>query len=147
MVKQHELISVVAALNPISQSAGTTVSSYIKADKFNAYLAVFQVGTLATNNTTDFSLVQATDASGTGVKAITGKAATQLTQAGTDSDKQVIISLLPHELDLANSFQYVALKSVTATAAGLVSGVLLGVGAKRTPASLSDATTVDEIVA
>lgn len=146
MLKTSELISVCTAIDPDNQSAGTVTSTYVKLDKFVNYLAVFQAGVLASTNTTVFSIVQATDGSGTGVKAITGKTATTLTEAGTDSDKQVIIALNPHELDLAGGFYWVALRSVTATAAGYVSGVLLGINPNYTPASAYDATTVDEVL-
>jgi hypothetical protein len=69
----------------------------------------------------DAKLEQATDSSGTGAKDITGGAITQLTQAGGDSDKQVIIDVNGKSLDANNDFTHVRL-----TLTGAVGNVDLG---------------------
>ena len=86
-------------------------------------------------------------ARGTGAKDITGKAITQLTQAGTDSNKQAIINLHRDELDLANSYTHVRLSHTVATATSDSAAILLGFDPRYNTASDNDAATVDEIVA
>jgi hypothetical protein len=80
-------------------------------------------------------------------KAITGKAGTQLTQAGTDSDKQVLINVRSDDLDIANDFTHVALPAIVAVATSDVGGVVLGLDPKYGAASDNDLASVDEIVA
>ena len=61
-------------------------------------------------------LQQAKDAAGTGAKDITGKAITQLTQAGGDGDEIVTIPLRAEEIDIANAFTHIRVQVTTAVA-------------------------------
>lgn len=142
-VRAHEQIQVVSVIDPDNQSAGTVTGDWAAAKDYVRFLAVFLAGVLASNNTTDFSVVQAQDGSGTNAKAL--KAATQLTQAGTDSDKQVVISFRPEDLDLANGYTHVAVRATTATAAAYVSCVLLGVDPVYGYNAANDLASVDEV--
>lgn len=144
MNKAYEEIQILSTIDPDNQSAGTVTGDWIKCDKHSKYLCVFLAGVLTTNNTTDFTIQQATDNSGTGAKAL--KTATQLTEAGTDSDKQVILSFEPSELDVDNGFYWVAPRAVTATAAGYVSAALLGICPIYGYNTSNDLSSVDEIV-
>lgn len=138
-----EYCAILAAVDP--QSASTAQSSaYVSVGKFHKIGAYIQTGAIASTGTFDAKLQQATDASGTGVKDITGKAITQL--ADTADDKQVIINLDPAELDLANGFTFVRLTITPATAASLLSGLLLGFDPRFAPASDNDASSVVQIV-
>lgn len=144
--KPSELAAVVACIDPDAYTAAAYTSDYVDMQDFQQVMAVLQVGTMATNSTVDFKLVQATDSSGTGVKDISGKAATQLTEAGSDSDKQVILQARGDELDVAGGFRYVAAIMTVATAASDAGAVLLGFGPQHGPASDYDLASVDEIV-
>jgi hypothetical protein len=141
-----ELVAVVGNIDPDAYVASTVVSAWIPATDFHQYMAVIQAGTLGTSATLDAKLQQATDVSGTGAKDITGKAITQLTQAGTDSDKQAIINLRPGELDLANNFTHFQLSVTIAAATSDAGATVLGVNAKTGTAAANDVSTVDEIV-
>jgi len=141
-----EAVAVVGVIDPDANAAATYTSGWIAAKDFHNFMAIVQTGTMATNSTVDAKLQQATDSSGTGVKDITGKAITQLTEAGTDSDKQVIINLKQEELDVQNGFDYFRLSITVATAASDSSGIVLGTNPRHSPASDNDASTVDEIV-
>ena len=68
---------------------------------------IVHVGTIAAAGTVDVALLQATDAAGTGAKAIAGKNITQLTQAGGDSGSSVAIELRTEELDVDGGFSFV----------------------------------------
>lgn len=141
-----EKVAIGGVIDPDVTTASTVVSDYMDMGKFEQAMAVVLAGTLGSSATLDAKLVQATDSSGTGSKDITGKAITQLTQAGTDSDKQAIINCRAEELDLDNSFDHVALSMTVATATSDISGILLGLNARNNPASDNDLASVDEIV-
>lgn len=145
-IRGTERIAVLAAINPASQGAGTVTTGWVAVSTFDALLAVIQAGALGTAATLDAKIQQAKDATGTGVKDITGKALTQLTQAGTDkSNKQAVIGVRTEDLDVANDFAFVRLSITVATAASLMSAIILGIGArhgKPTAAASVDQTVV-----
>lgn len=141
-----EAAAVAATIDPDAYTAGTYVSDYVDVSKFRRLMAVVMAGDLGTNATLDAKLRQATDASGTGVKDISGKAITQLTQAGSDSDKQAVINLDQSELDIANGFAFVCLSMTVATATSDAGGLIMGFDAAIEPASDNDLSSVDEIV-
>lgn len=143
-VKASDQVTLLETKNPISQSAATVTTGWIAAKNFAAYLAKLAVGALGASATVDAKLEQATDSSGTSAKDITGKAITQLTKAGTDDNKQVLINLRPEELDIAHSFTHFRLSITVGTAACLIQADVFGLGARYQPAT--QATTVDEVV-
>lgn len=141
-----EKVAIGGVIDPDATAASTVVSDYMSMADFESAMAIVMAGTLGTSATVDAKLVQATDSAGTGSKDITGKAITQLTEAGTDSDKQAIINCRAEELDVANSFTHVALSITVAAATSDVGGILLGLNARNEPASDNDLASVDEIV-
>lgn len=138
--------AVVATIDPDAYTASTVVSDYVDMRKFRAIQAIVMAGALGTNATLDAKLVEATDASGTGAQDITGKSITQLTEAGTDSDKQAIINLHSEELDIADGYCFVALSMTVGTATSDAGGIIIGHAPVTIPASSNDLSTVDEIV-
>ena len=141
-----EKMAIVATIDPDAYSASTYTSDYANTEYFHEYLAAIHVGTMATSSTVDAKLIQATSATGAGAKDITGKAITQLTEGGTDSDKQALINLRTDELDVAGGFSFVAIQMTVATAASDSGAVLWGVQPRFGPASDNDLASVDEIV-
>jgi hypothetical protein len=139
--------AIVGVIDPDAYAAGAVSSAWIEAADFHEYMNVVSVGTMATNSTVDAKLEQATDGSGTGVKDIAGKAVTQLTEAGTDSDKQAIINLRQEEMDIANAFTHFRLTMTVTVAASDAGALVLGSLPRYGPANLNDAASVDEIVA
>lgn len=135
---------LAGVIDPDAYTAATYTSGWVSMATYEAIQAIIFAGTLGTSATLDAKLEQASDGSGTGAKDITGKAITQLTQAGTDSDKQAIINCRSDELDVANSFTHVRLSMTIGTATSDAGGVILGHYARYQPAT--DATTVDEVV-
>lgn len=144
--KPSELVAVVGNIDPDANAAGAYSTGWVDTRDFGQLLAIIQAGDLGASATLDAKLEQATTSGGSGVKDITGKAITQLTQAGTDSNKQSLINLRAAELDVDNGFRYVRLTMTVAVATSDSGAVLLGVHAARGPASDFDAATVDEIV-
>lgn len=136
--------AVVGVIDPDAYTAATYTSGWVDMSDFEVVQAIVMAGTLGTSATLDAKLEQASDGSGTGTKDITGKAITQLTQAGTDSDKQAIIVCYADELDVANSFTHVRLSMTIATATSDAGAIVLGHCARNQPPT--DLTSVDEIV-
>jgi hypothetical protein len=141
-----EIAAVVATIDPDAYTAATYVSDYADMGDFKKMMAVILAGELGTSGTIDAKLRQATDSSGTGVKDITGKSITQLTQAGTDSDKQALITVDAEELDVAGGFSHVCISMTVATATSDAGAILLGFEPRYSPANDNDLASVDEIV-
>lgn len=142
-----EQVALLATIDPDVTTASTVVSDYVDASEFYNYAAIVLAGTLGSSATVDAKLVQATDSSGTGVKDITGKAITQMTQAGTDqSDTQAVINVKPDELDIANSFTHFALSVTVGTATSDLGAFIVGTNPRNAPASDNDIASVGEIV-
>lgn len=144
--KASEIVAVVGSIDPDAYAAGTVTTGWVKASNFTQLMAIVQAGTLGASATLDAKIEQASDSGGTGAKDLSGSDITQLTQAGTDSDKQAVINFRPEDLDIANGFEYVRLSMTVATATSDAGGILLGLNARTGVASDSDASTVDEIV-
>ncbi len=138
--------AIAGSIDPDNASAGTYTTAWVSMATFRSVMAIVAVGVMTSSGTLDAKLQQATDSSGTGAKDVTDKDITQLTQAGTDSDKQVVINCRASELDIANGFDHVRLSVTTATAASYVCGILLGMDPAYGVASDNDETSVDEIV-
>ena len=88
--EQYQLAAVEF---PDSAGAGTLNGAWLSMRDFHRAFFMLLVGDIVATGTVDFLLQQATDTAGTGVKAIAGKAITQLTQAGGDSDDACGIEL------------------------------------------------------
>lgn len=141
-----ERAAVVGVIDPDAYSASTVTTGWISAADFQTFMAVVYAGDLGASATLDAKLEQASDSSGTGAKDVTGKAITQLTQAGSDSNKQAIINLRQEELDIQNGFTHFRLSVTIATAACDAGASVYGFDPRTGLASDSDAASVDEIV-
>ena len=145
MLKPSQRAGILGVVTP--QSATTVQSTaWVDASLWGNLLGTVSLGVISATGTVDAKLQQATDNAGAGAKDITGKAITQLTQAGGGSGKQAEINLKPDELDINNGFKYVRLSITPATAAALITGTLLGFDARYGPADTGDAATVVEII-
>lgn len=142
-----EAAAIVAVVDPDAYAAGTVTSAWVDMGLFDQILAAVAAGDLTAASTLDAKLEQAQDSTGTGAKDIAGKAITQLTQAGGDSNKQALINCRSEELDVNGGFSFARL-SVTATGGtgGDAAGMVLGLGPRYGPASKNDLASVAEIV-
>lgn len=141
-----EMVGVVGTIDPDAYAASTVVSDWVDMRYFHKLLAIIMAGDLGASATLDAKLRQATDSAGTGAKDITGKLITQLTQAGTDSDKQAEINLLPEEMDIAGGFYFAALSMTIGVAASDAGAILLGFEPRYFPATEYDLASVDEVI-
>ena len=140
-----EAAAVTAIIVPDARGAGSVTSTYVNMGLFERVQFIIQTGEMAATSTLNASIVQATDASGTGVKALTtAKAITEL--GATDDNKQVIVNVLAEDLDMANNFDFAAITCVVANASVDYAVVGVAHNPRYAPASDNDASTVDEIV-
>lgn len=142
--KPSERAAIVATIDPASLTANTYVSDWVDASKFDNLMAVILLGAITANGTFNAKLIQSQVAAGTSPADIAGKAVTELTKAGSDDNKQVIINLRGDELTAG--YRYVALSVTTAVAASLAGAAILGFNPNYGPASDYDLASVDEIV-
>lgn len=120
--EQYQLAAVEF---PDSLGPVATNGAWLSMRDFHRAFFMLLVGDIVATGTVDFLLQQATDTAGTGVKAIAGKAITQLTQAGGDSDDACGIELRMEELDVAGGFDCVRWVLTTGTAAAEVAVAVL----------------------
>lgn len=140
----HERNAVVATIDPDAYAATTYLTDAIDMSKFSRVVFIVMAGDLGSSATLDFAVHQA-DTSGGSYAAISGKSITQLTQAGSDSDKQAIVEVLASELGAGKQFLKGSL--VVGTATSDCGVIAIGTHARYGPASDDDLASVDEIVA
>ena len=137
-------VAVLKVIDPDAYTAAAYDTGWIDVELFGRVQAVIMAGDLGTNATIDAKFQSAEDGSGTGVTDVTGAAITQLTEAGTDSNKQAIINL--HVDNLPDGDKFVKLIVTVGTATSDMGAILLGFDPRYSPASGYDVASVDEIV-
>lgn len=142
-LKPSDRVTVLGVINP--QSATTVQGTgWIDMSLYDGLLAIGLGGVLGSSTTLDGKFQQATSSAGAGAKDVTGLAITQLTQAGTDDNKQVLVNLQSQDLDVSNGFRYAKWSMTPATSTALIAAVVLGLNARYAPGTHE--TTVDEVV-
>ena len=131
--KPSEGLGLLGNIDPASQ-IGVVTTGWVDQSAYFATLAILSVGVFGAAATVDAKLQQATDASGTGVKDITGKAITQLVAAG-GNNRQAMINAKEADLDTEGGFRYVRLSVTVGTAATLFGAQLFGAIPRFMPAS------------
>lgn len=144
--KASEMLTILATLDPASQAVGTATTGWISVANHHGLMASVQSGALGASATLDAKFQQALDSSGTGAKDIIGKAITQLTQAASGSNRQVLINLKPEELDTMNGFGFVRLSVTVGVAPSLTSAQLIGVNPRYAPADSLNQAAVAQVV-
>lgn len=144
-LRPSQNIAVAGKIAPISQGVGSVSTGWIDMGQFAWLAAVIKAGVLGAAATVDAVFQQATDGSGTGAKAVTGAAATQLVKA-TDDNREAILEMREDALDMANNFRFVRLTVTVAGAASLIDATVLGMIVRAGPANLRNLTTVKGIV-
>lgn len=142
--RPSDRVTLLGVVDP--QSATTAKSTaWVPMAGFFAFLAKIKAGAFTTNATLDAKVECAEDGSGTNPEDVVGLAITQMTDAGSDDNKQALINFTPDQV--ASQFPdatHVRLTITPAVAAVLIDGELLGFDARQQPAA--HAATVDEVV-
>lgn len=141
-----EQLAIVAAIDPDAYTTGDQNSDAVDMSKFNRAMFLVMAGTLGSSGTVDFKL-QWSETSGGSYSDISGKAITQLTQAGSDDDKQVIVEITAEELaEVDTTARFVRGVLTIGTATSDAAMIALAGVPRQHPASDDDLASVDEIV-
>lgn len=141
-----EALAVVATIDPDAYGTGTQNTDVIDMRYHRRVIFIVMAGTLGSSATLDFAVKGDTASNGSFTDTITGKSITQLTDGGTDSDKQAIIEVTAEEA-AAQGFRYLRGLATLGAATSDYGVVALAGHARYSPASEYDLATVDEIVA
>ena len=129
--------------DPRTRQVATHVSAWVNVEEYHRLWFLLYVGDLGALATFDAGLQQASAAAGTGVKAIAGKAITQLTQAGGDGpDESICIELQTEELDVDGGFEFVRFYVTIAVADCTYSAALLGACSRFKPVAVTNWTEI-----
>ena len=132
-------------LQPASRAIGTYNTAWISVQNHQRGVFLLLTGAVGAGSTIDFALQQATDIAGTGAKAFTpAKAITQLTQAGSDSDKQVVVHV--DAAELGDGYRYCRGRLTVGTATSDAAVVAIADHCRYKPTTDYDLSSVDEIV-
>lgn len=138
-----ESLAVVACIDPDAYGTGAQSSDTIDMKYHNRVIFIVQAGDLGTNATIDFKVQESAD--GSTWSDLSGKSITQLTQAGTDSDKQAIVEVAADEL--GSGKRYLKGVMTIGTAASDCGMIALADVSRYEPGAAYDLASVDEIVA
>jgi ethanolamine ammonia-lyase small subunit len=138
-----ERAAIIGVIEPDVNGAAAYDSDEVDMSLWGSIQAVVMAGDFGSSATLDFKLQSATSSGGS-FSDVTGKAITQLTQAGTDADKQAVINLRGDELTAGH--RYVKAVMTVGTASVNSASIVLGFDARHAPASDNDLSSVDEIV-
>ena len=124
----------------------TYTSDEIDMADFKRVVFILSVGDLGSSATVDFEINGGASSNpGSLATLVTGKDATQLTQAGSDSDKQVIIEVSAEEA-AAQGLQYLEAEVIVGTAACDLGLIVLGEPAHYSDTAGLDLATVAEVI-
>lgn len=140
-----EGLAVVSCIDPDAYAAGSVNGDVIDMQKYKRVMFIVMTGTLGASATVDWALKGDTASGGSYATTITGKSITQLTQAGTDDDKQVIVEVTAEEV-AAQGLRYLRETLTVGTATSDAGSVAIAFGFRNSPAADTDLASVDEIV-
>jgi len=138
----EELVPLVTHY-PLTRQVASHVSDWVLLENYHRAWLFLTMGAMGVNATLTAKLQQASDATGTGVKDITGKALTSLTQAGADDNSLACIELQTEELDVDGGFEYVRFMVTIAVADVSYGATLFGTNSRYKPVPT---TAYDEVV-
>jgi hypothetical protein len=139
-----EEVALLATIDPATISFGTPVlSDAIDCSKWGELMAVVSAGTLGASATLDAKFVS-DPASGGSYSDVTGGAITQMTKAGSDDNKQAIMSIKTDRL--ADTHRYVKVSLLVGVANSAAAVHVFGAKPRYQPVADYDLASVDEIV-
>ena len=142
-----EAISIVGTVDPDAYATGTQLTDAIDMSVHRRVAFIVQVGALGSSATADFYVMECATSGGTYTR-LTGKNITQLTQAGTDSDKQAIVNVAAEELTSGYRYLKGSLRIGTAASDAAVIALADPIYSDAvTSTAYGDLSSVDEIVA
>jgi hypothetical protein len=140
-----ESLAIAATIDPQSVSAGSATTDVIDLRHYRSVLFIVAAGVLGASGTLDFAVRGDTTSGGSFTTTITNKTITQLTKAGSDDNKQVIVEVSAEEA-AAQGFRFVRGLLTVGVAASQVCVIALASGLRYSPAAEFDLASVNEIV-
>lgn len=137
-----EMFGIVATIDPIDANNADSDSDVVDMSRWGAIAVIPMLGVINASATFDLALYESDAADGSAATAISGKAITQFTGAGTDGAKQAIINLRADEC----SKRYVLARMANSAHSQLAAVLVLGFNPRYTPTTAIDLASVDEIV-
>ena len=140
-----ESVAVVGCIDPDAYATGATNDDVVDMKYFHEVMYVVMAGDLGSSATIDFGVYGDTASNGSFATLITGKSITQLTDAGTDSNKQAIVRVTAEEV-AAQGLRYLRGKLTVGAATSDAGVVTLASPNRYEPVSGFDLSSVDEII-
>jgi hypothetical protein len=140
-----ERMALLAVIDPDAYSNGAQTSGYFALKDFTRFAALILAGDIVSTGTVDAKLTVYTDGSGGGALDVPGATMTQMTQAGTDSNKQAWINFNPDLVAGNTAYTHGRLTVTLGTAGADMAAMVFGFDPRYAPATDSDATTVDSV--
>lgn len=142
-----EGLALIGTIDPDAYGTGVTSTDVIDMRYWKEVLFVVTAGDIVSTGTIDFEVNYDTASGGTFTNVVTGKAITQLTEAGTDSNKQALVRVTDEEVaQMAVGARYIRGDANLLAAGADFAVVVLGVPKSYGPANEYDLASVDEIV-
>ncbi|MDR3638801.1 MAG: hypothetical protein P4L84_33650 [Isosphaeraceae bacterium] len=144
----QSLTVAAAGISPVSESAGTYLTSAVDLKKFRKVLFVLNVGVISSGGTLSAQVQAATTSGGT-YSNVSGTSITQLTQAGGNGNQTVLVEVSADHLQntMGNGYEFLKLQVVVGTAASLVNVTVLGAIGDHEPTSgNADASLLQTVV-
>ena len=141
-----EALAVVDCIDPDAYTTADITGDTIDMSKHARVMFIVMAGTLGTSATVNFVVYGSASSNMATPGALTGKLITQLTEAGTDSDKQAVVEVTAEEVK-AQGYRYIRGTLTIGTATSDAGVVTLADHSRYAPASELDLASVDEIVA
>jgi len=127
----------IARINPASYNSEQNTARFA-VGAYRRFLVILMVGAITSTGTLDIDIEQSDAASGGTTKNVTGKSITQLTQAGSDSNKIVAIEIASEELDTNGGFAWLNVELTPLTAASICGVLVLAGDARHQPVSVAN---------
>jgi hypothetical protein len=140
-----ERCAIVGNIDPDAYANGAQSTGYIPLKDFGRFMAIVQAGDIVSTGTVDAKITAYTSDAGAGAYDVPGAAITQLTQAGSDSNKQAVINFDVDSLAGSTKYTHFRLTVTMGTAGADLGAIVLGFDPRHAPASDGDAATVDSI--
>ena len=143
MFDANSRLPLVGTVDPQSASANDYATDVVDMAKFQKVVFYLLVGALGSSATVDFVVKGDATSGGSYATTVTGKSITQLTKAGSDDNKQVVVEVTAEDV-VQQGLRYIKGIVTTAVAASQIAVAVVGVDARYAPAD--DLSSVDEIV-
>ena len=135
-----ERIELLYVLHP-DNHLGDYYSPFIDVTNFHKLLAMWTVGDMAQASTVQMRIYESQDDVGTGEQVI-GKWPATLTAAGADDDSVVVVNLRSEEMDAANGFRWIRVRTLIQAGAAHASCHVFGTLPRYAPVSVAAWTEV-----